>query len=286
MTLSGLADFRPIWKLRKSSWYRWIQSNLDITVYISFKHTKFKIAVKLLRDISWIVRSLGLKTNIESDFVRDTLLNIFSKLHPNVFWDVGSNIGFYSWSALAVNGQSEVILIDADQTNYELNVKTIHRNRLERAKAINAAVSDTNGVIEFLVDPVSGATGCISSVSSPNSPHSLHYEYQLKKVISVKAITLDSLIDQGYSPPQLIKIDVEGAEHLVIAGCKNLLLKYMPIIVMETSQSEIISWLKSINYEITQIDNNNILCLPNNTSVDASVLVSSYDARNFLFEIK
>jgi FkbM family methyltransferase len=277
MSLSGLVHFRPIWRLRKSSWYRWIQTRLDITVYISFEHVKFKVAVKLLRDVSWVVKSLGLKTNIESDFVRDTLLNLFNKVRPNVFWDVGSNIGFYSWSALAINEQSEVILIDADQTNYELNVKTINRNRLEGAKAINAAVSDMNGVIEFLVDPVSGATGCISSVSSPNSPHSLHYEYQLEKVISVKAITLDSLIEQGYSPPQLIKIDVEGAEHLVISGAKNLLVKYMPIIVMETNQSEIIRWLQSINYEIMQIDNNNILCMPGNTCADASILVSSYD---------
>lgn len=275
MFIQSLAKFRPIWRLRKSSWYRSLQSKLDATIYVSFPDTKYKVAIKLLRDVSWLLRSMGLKTNIESYFVKDTLLNIFNKLQPDVFWDIGSNIGFYSWHALTSNENTEVILFDADQTNYELNTKTIQKNDLKRAKAFNVAVSDTDGVLDFLVDTASGATGCISSVSSPNSPTSAHYQYQLKKIVSVKAITLDSLIAQGFAPPQLIKIDVEGAEHLVIAGSRNLILNHMPLIVMETVNTEIVEWFKSIHYMVMQIDEGNVLCVPKNVLIDESTLVAS-----------
>lgn len=275
MFIQNLAKLRPLYRLRKFSWYRLLQSRLDVTIYVSFPNTKYKVAIKLLRDVSWLLRSVGVKTNIESYFVRDTLLNLFNQFQPSVFWDVGSNIGFYSWYALASNENTEVVLLDADQTNYELNTKTIQKNNLKSAKALNVAVSDADGVISFLVDSVSGATGCISSVSSPESSASAHHQYQLKNVVSVKSITLDSLVSEGYAPPQLIKIDVEGAEHLVIEGAKNLIQNHTPLILVETGNIEMMEWFKSINYNVIQIDHGNVLCVPKNILIDESTLVTS-----------
>jgi len=57
---------------------------------------------------------------------------------------------------------------------------------------------------------------------------------QIEK-INVHTETLDSSIPSGYVP-DLIKIDVEGAERLVIEGAINIISKYKPIVVFEHSK--------------------------------------------------
>ena len=51
----------------------------------------------------------------------------------------------------------------------------------------------------------------------------------------VRTETLDGSLPPGYVP-DLIKIDVEGAELLVIEGAINTISKYKPIVVFEHSK--------------------------------------------------
>jgi FkbM family methyltransferase len=57
---------------------------------------------------------------------------------------------------------------------------------------------------------------------------------QIEKII-VRTETLDGSLPAGYVP-DLIKIDVEGAERLVIEGAINTISKYKPIVVFEHSK--------------------------------------------------
>jgi len=54
---------------------------------------------------------------------------------------------------------------------------------------------------------------------------------QIEK-INVRTATLDSSLPENYIP-SLIKIDVEGAERLVLEGAVNTISKYKPIVVFE-----------------------------------------------------
>lgn len=60
-------------------------------------------------------------------------------------------------------------------------------------------------------------------------PHSRHQEIEQ---LTVRTETLDSSLPIGYIPT-LIKIDVEGAERMVIEGAIETILKYKPIIIFE-----------------------------------------------------
>ena len=57
---------------------------------------------------------------------------------------------------------------------------------------------------------------------------------QIEKII-VHTETLDGSLPSGYVP-DLVKIDVEGAERLVIEGAINTISKYKPIVVFEHSK--------------------------------------------------
>jgi hypothetical protein len=68
--------------------------------------------------------------------------------------------------------------------------------------------------------------GRLASVTSDISQH--------KAVIEVAIRRLDTIIKEGgLPPPDLIKIDVEGAEADVLDGAKETIQNYRPILIIE-----------------------------------------------------
>ena len=66
-------------------------------------------------------------------------------------------------------------------------------------------------------------------------------------------ISLDEFIEKSNVYPRIIKIDVEGAEYLVLKGGKNFLLKHKPIILLSTHTKELkikcINLLRKLDYK-------------------------------------
>jgi FkbM family methyltransferase len=59
-----------------------------------------------------------------------------------------------------------------------------------------------------------------------------------KDRIEVDTIDLDSFVEQYSINPQLIKIDVEGAEFLVLEGARRCIEQYRPLLVIEVHPDE------------------------------------------------
>jgi hypothetical protein len=55
-----------------------------------------------------------------------------------------------------------------------------------------------------------------------------------REVRQVPAVTLDSLLER--STPQLVKIDVEGAELLCLRGAERLLREVRPVLICEVAE--------------------------------------------------
>jgi FkbM family methyltransferase len=105
----------------------------------------------------------------------------------------------------------------ADPTNFALLTDTIRKNFIRDCRPMNVALSDRCGTTTFLLDRASGQTGSLETTEHRNNKHSLHYAYRMAETITCKTATIDSLIGEGLPAPHLMKIDVEGAEHLVLA---------------------------------------------------------------------
>lgn len=250
--------FHPLWRLRQSSLYRRFQGRVDRTVFVGVPGSGFRVAVKLLRDAS-----LWLSQSASEPEIQKCFSAVFESVQPRVFWDIGGNIGYYSWLTLSQCEGADVVIFEADQTNYDLISQTISRNNLaSRARAIHAAVSDQDGTVQFLVDPVSGATGAIVAQEQTGFGSSLHAAYGLSQTLSVKSLALDTLAQQGYAAPDLMKIDVEGAERLVINGARALLRQSKPVIIMETTDNDLLQDLREMGYHIVPLDSSNVLCVP------------------------
>jgi FkbM family methyltransferase len=117
--------------------------------------------------------------------------------------DLGTHVGTFTLSAAALG--FEVIGVEASPRNASLLKASLERNRFERVRLVNAAVSDRPGTLEFCQ---AGPYGHVAA--------SGHWPANVR----VPAVAVDDLLDDhGWQHVDLIKMDIEGYE---VAGLKGL----------------------------------------------------------------
>jgi len=138
--------------------------------------------------------------------------------------DVGANIGFFS-VALASRTDVTVLAFEPDRQNYENLVSVaVEFDLSSRIRPFMLALSDTTGVGSlFLSDLAPTDHKLINSRSS--------------RAVEIEMIRLDDFFarraDFAKTPVSLIKIDVQGAELLVLRGMHQTVRinNYPPILV-------------------------------------------------------
>lgn len=182
-------------------------------------------------------------------------------LKGKVFFDVGAHIGYSSLvvSKLAA-GKATVAAFEPNEFNRErFNLHIQENGKYGSAiKVFPIALSDNNGNQEFVfTNNVDGWTssGSFLAVAHTRLDHDV-YEKELGfKRALVPTMTLDSFVQNEKLIPDLIKIDVEGAEHLVIQGAVKTLRKYHPVLLMELhsifATVKSLDVLSSLGYEIS-----------------------------------
>jgi FkbM family methyltransferase len=122
--------------------------------------------------------------------------------------DVGAHIGYYSrLLSEMVGSQGQVLAFEPDPENFATLTSNLSPPRYSNVQAFNCALSDRDGVL-----PLHRSLG--------NSNHSLLAGYtESQETVEVETVTLDAfLAARGIDRVDFIKIDVEGAEPLVLAG--------------------------------------------------------------------
>ncbi len=116
-------------------------------------------------------------------------------------------------------------------------------NRIGNVTVVDAAVADRSGTVRFEEDS-STSKGRIGESGS----------------LEVKSIALDDWIDAGRLPaPDLLKIDIEGAEFLALQGARRMLAASHPPIFLSTHSGKVhmecLAFLESLGYRVTPLDN-------------------------------
>ena len=148
---------------------------------------------------------------------------------PCSFWDVGANIGYYSWFLKTRNSGLEVRMFEPDPHNVQLLEETMRVNRPLSTMLRPVAVSDRVGSVELTIDNLTGASSTLERVESSFCQQ--HWNVHGVSV-TVPSITIDS--ERSVTPPvHLVKIDVEGHEESVLRGASDTLRRDQPLIVAE-----------------------------------------------------
>ncbi len=217
---------------------------LDRVVRTRLAGVEWPVSVRLIRNFSYVIGKRLLEPGVTS------LMDIvMTEVEPRSFWDVGANVGFYSWFFLSRVPDGFALMLEPEPDNISLLVRTAHEANLTRAVSLPMAASDVVGTQVFNRDPVSGATGGLVVQDEPFITR--HYGVSPPQ-LTVLTTTLDEL-SQQYPLPDLIKIDVEGAEMGVFRGATQLIAKHKPTLFFETTDRnrlEAISLLSRMGYEV------------------------------------
>lgn len=176
-----------------------------------------------------------------------TLLEcLASHLCPgNVLYDVGAHIGFVTLvGARLVGSEGKVFAFEADPENSSRILGHVRTNSLPQIEVIHSAVWSECKTVFFqrAPDASSRNTGAVVQ-SAENSTKAI--------LIPIPSVTLDRFA-QDHRAPDLVKIDVEGAETEVLAGAETVFRDSKPVLICEVHNARaskaVSRWLAERGY--------------------------------------
>ena len=138
--------------------------------------------------------------------------------------DVGANVGLTTLvmsATMAADGR--IVAFEASEDACTLIRANVALNGLaDRVLVVNALIAERSGLtLDFYGDAASGSASIIPGYLSHHRP--------LRKV----TLALDEFIAHSNIAPELIKIDVEGAELQAIAGLEQTMRTIRPVLFVE-----------------------------------------------------
>jgi FkbM family methyltransferase len=164
----------------------------------------------------------------------------------DVFYDIGANAGFFSLLASKYVGPNgRVYAFEPLPENIQAIRGNFGVNAVETCELVEAAVTNNNGTIDFFQSADSSMASIFNNKDQTGS-------------ISVSAITLDDFV-HNHRSPNLIKMDIEGAELLALQGGINLLTQSeRPRLLIELHGEEVginvKNYLTDLGYTLLNTD--------------------------------
>jgi FkbM family methyltransferase len=148
-----------------------------------------------------------------------------------VFWDVGAHFGYFSLLAAHLVGEDAGAVLAFEASGGAFQILQANTRNLKNIQTFHKAVSDAPGLAAFYEFPV------LYSEYNTLDVGQFEQENWFQKFkpakTEVQATTLDAQHAAVPRPPDVIKIDVEGAEYRVLRGAAKLLTAHRPYVVME-----------------------------------------------------
>lgn len=197
------------------------------------------------RNELWRAKTLG----GERDVLESILFDIDSE---DVVFDVGANIGMFA--CFLAQRATETVAFEPEPTNRHRLRKNLELNELTGQCVISeVGLTNENGTESL----------AIASENTAEAAHSLAAANQDQRKIKIRSARADTLITHDLLPqPDVVKIDVEGAEGLVLDGfgerltdCRVIYVEVHPEILpeFETDAAGIRDRLASHGFSVTKL---------------------------------
>lgn len=168
-----------------------------------------------------------------------------------VVYDLGAHVGFYTLAAARHQpAGGHVYAFEPHPRNLSFLRRHLALNRAANATVIAAAVADRSGRAALREGP----TPATAQLAADGTVH-------------VPVVALDEMVIAGrLPPPELVKIDVEGADPAVLRGAERILRDARPTLFLATHgdarRRECESRLRALRYRIEQLDSDEFIARP------------------------
>lgn len=156
-------------------------------------------------------------------------------------WDIGANVGLFSFAAAARSRTGSVVAVEPDPFLVNLILKStqLSTNRSLDVAVVSAAISDRQELSRLQVAKRGRSSNALVQAGGRSQMGGT------RAVLHVPTLTLDDFL--GVFPnPDLIKIDVEGAETLVLNGALQVLREARPRLIVEVGSKQSDEVLRSL----------------------------------------
>jgi FkbM family methyltransferase len=169
-------------------------------------------------------------TNIEAEKIlkkdneRELLETFLQEIRPgDIVLDIGANIGLYTLpSAFKLQGNGYVFAFEPVPIWFKRLQENIELNELSNSNLLvpyNIGFSNKNKTCDMIIKEVQG-----SGMGSISPNYQKHLDTDKVISIPVRLVQGDQFLrEQGIPHPNLVKIDVEGAELAVLQGLEKSL---------------------------------------------------------------
>jgi FkbM family methyltransferase len=166
----------------------------------------------------------------------------------DVFYDIGANVGFFTLlGARLVGPGGRVVAFEPVPWCARAVGHNIELNGFEHAQIRAEAVGDADG----------GARLLVVGEASWSHLESTGRHADVRDEIEVTVVSLDSLVASGaIPPPDVLKIDTEGAELQAIEGARETIARRRPAIVCELHDTNeaFVALMDELGYDTTNLD--------------------------------
>ncbi len=179
---------------------------------------------------------------------------IAASIGAHCVFDVGAHIGLTTLPlATTMTAGGVVVAFEPGNVNASFLEKHIAENKLENVIVIKNLVGDmiSDQKAFYESEDVSG----MNSLAEIRDKHPSSF---------VSMVTLDQVVSERNVIPDVIKIDVEGAELKVLRGARETLLRHSPIIflsvhprqleVLGDSVEDLLDFVLGLGYEVFSTD--------------------------------
>jgi FkbM family methyltransferase len=185
-----------------------------------------------------------------------------------VVWDIGANIGFFTLIAARLVDGGKVVAFEPLPANLEAIRRNVALNGLGNVEIIDVALSDTEGTADLQLH--SQKTWAKLDTSSDTG---FQQGLQATAHLEVQVSTIDRQL-QRLPAPDLVKIDIEGAEVAALRGATVLLTEHRPTIICEFhgTNEAVSELLESHGYTLQTVETPDVH--PREARWDAHVLAT------------
>lgn len=179
-----------------------------------------------------------------------------------VFFDIGANIGYYTiLASRGVGEKGAVVAFEPVVSNLTYLHQHVTLNKAKNVRVLPFALSDSQSIASFSLGPNS-AMGHIEENGGAD-------RNEAENQVFVPTVSLDEITEKLNLRPDVMKIDVEGAEMRVFAGAGKVLADAHPTIYLSTHSPELrtecLEFLKSRGYKCVSmfpdgVDSHEFVC--------------------------
>lgn len=183
-------------------------------------------------------------------FFEANLANFFINFleEGDVFFDIGAHVGYYSMLSSALVGDTGHVHSFEPTPRTFLSLQH-NASQKKNITVNNNAVLNTETEIEFIdYGPKYSAFNTFHHRTGDEMAFLANYEK-----IKVRTISIDTYCREKKISPTLIKIDAEGAEHLILDAMDEVLRTTKPVISIEVAGDE--EWKENCHKSMATLAN-------------------------------